>query len=211
MAVRRVCPQCGTGINAPERPRRDDVRRYCLTCSAKTGRLVERVAPTLEKQRTAQAERAAAKRLAKARKAKEKENAYYTVAGVDLRKETARILKAPSIHLWRAPEIKVVRCTRTPTVFGRAWPGEHRILINAYPGIDEHDVRETLTHELVHLFVGGDRSDRAHWHGERFQRTMREVFRETYGLTPLGSRVTAYHGRYSRALREKSRPGESNS
>jgi hypothetical protein len=39
---RWACPRCGSGVNAPSRLRRDDTRRYCLYCSEKTGRLVER-------------------------------------------------------------------------------------------------------------------------------------------------------------------------
>jgi len=38
---------------APTRPRRNDVRRYCLPCSSKAGVLVERVAPALDAQRAA--------------------------------------------------------------------------------------------------------------------------------------------------------------
>ena len=37
------CPTCGHGLLAPTRPRRNDVRRYCLPCSSKAGVLVERV------------------------------------------------------------------------------------------------------------------------------------------------------------------------
>ena len=49
--IRWKCEQCGHGLLAPSRPRKNDVRRYCLPCSAKQGTLVERTAPALEKQR----------------------------------------------------------------------------------------------------------------------------------------------------------------
>ena len=49
--VRWKCADCNHGLLAPMKPRKNDVRRYCLPCSAKTGKLVERVSPTLEKQR----------------------------------------------------------------------------------------------------------------------------------------------------------------
>ena len=49
--VRWKCPICDDGLLAPTRPRRNDVRRYCLPCSTKSGRLVDRVAPSLEKKR----------------------------------------------------------------------------------------------------------------------------------------------------------------
>jgi hypothetical protein len=49
--VRWKCANCNHGLLAPMKPRKNDVRRYCLPCSAKTGKLVERISPTLEKQR----------------------------------------------------------------------------------------------------------------------------------------------------------------
>jgi hypothetical protein len=49
--VRWKCPICDDGLLAPTRPRRNDVRRYCLPCSTKSGRLVDRFAPSLEKKR----------------------------------------------------------------------------------------------------------------------------------------------------------------
>ncbi len=69
---RWVCPRCGSGVLAPSRPRRDDVRRFCLKCSQKTGRLVERTCPVLDlkAQKKADAKRRAAARKAAARKAK---------------------------------------------------------------------------------------------------------------------------------------------
>ena len=56
---RWICPLCGSGLNGPERPRKDDARRYCLTCTAETGRLVERTSPALERKRAQGAGRAA--------------------------------------------------------------------------------------------------------------------------------------------------------
>jgi len=75
MAVRWVCPSCGGGVNGPQRPRMDDVRRYCLRCSAKTGRLVQRTAPSLERRR----EEAAARSATKARRKADAERARWLV------------------------------------------------------------------------------------------------------------------------------------
>jgi hypothetical protein len=52
--VRWKCAICDHGLLAPTKPRKNDVRRYCLPCSSKSGKLVERVAPSLEKQREQQ-------------------------------------------------------------------------------------------------------------------------------------------------------------
>lgn len=43
---RWVCPLCNVGKLGLQRPRKNDVIRYCLPCSEKTGRLVERVSPS---------------------------------------------------------------------------------------------------------------------------------------------------------------------
>lgn len=84
--MRWVCPLCDRAALAPERPRKNDVRRYCLTCSKKTGRLVERVAPVLAKRR----EQASALRADKTTRERERETAAWTVAGEDLRKLAAK-------------------------------------------------------------------------------------------------------------------------
>jgi hypothetical protein len=74
MAKRWTCPRCGGGKLAPERPRKNDTRRYCLPCSDKTGRLVERTCKALEKRREAVQERSKAKARRKT-KAKRKRQA----------------------------------------------------------------------------------------------------------------------------------------
>ena len=45
---RFVCPLCEDTRLAPSRMARDDVRRFCLECSERTGKLVARVSPVLE-------------------------------------------------------------------------------------------------------------------------------------------------------------------
>ena len=42
---RWVCPQCGVGKLGLQRPRKNDIVRYCFPCSEKAGVLVERVSP----------------------------------------------------------------------------------------------------------------------------------------------------------------------
>jgi hypothetical protein len=46
--IRLNCPECGKGINAPQRMVKDDLRRFCIPCSEKVGRLVVRVSPKRE-------------------------------------------------------------------------------------------------------------------------------------------------------------------
>jgi len=63
--VRWTCPQCDKGALGPGRPRKNNAVRYCLPCTAKTGKLVERECLTLEKRRERKVE---AKKAAAARK-----------------------------------------------------------------------------------------------------------------------------------------------
>jgi hypothetical protein len=150
--VRRwVCPQCGNGINGLERPRKDDVRRYCLDCSAKTGRLVERNCPALEKQRAVQGEKAAAKR--NQRKVREREKAIerYMLGDLDLQREAQRLWRLPFMKEqqdWkeRLPHIEFRRSATKTYTTGRSYGG--RIVLTM--GADPFGVREVLLHELVH-------------------------------------------------------------
>ena len=63
--VRWTCPLCSKGALGPTRPRKNNAVRYCLPCTAKTGKLVERICPALENKRQRKAE---AKKEAVARK-----------------------------------------------------------------------------------------------------------------------------------------------
>lgn len=44
-----ICRLCGHSEDGPPKPKRGDIRRYCLKCSKQTGRLVRRFCPALEK------------------------------------------------------------------------------------------------------------------------------------------------------------------
>jgi hypothetical protein len=51
------CPECEVGIRAPSRIRKVDARRYCLDCTAETGKLVERVCVARETKKRQVSER----------------------------------------------------------------------------------------------------------------------------------------------------------
>jgi len=68
--TRWVCPTCDDGRLGPTRPRKDNIVRYCLPCSAAAGKLVERATPALDKRRVAQADKAKAKYGAKVKRQK---------------------------------------------------------------------------------------------------------------------------------------------
>jgi len=55
------CPICAIGALGPQRPRKDNAVRYCLPCTAKTGKLVERVSVAdINKKKAAQEHKKAA-------------------------------------------------------------------------------------------------------------------------------------------------------
>lgn len=60
------CPECGSGVRAPQQPRRNDTRRFCLDCSAQSPILVERICPANERRREKSVARSRAKASGKA-------------------------------------------------------------------------------------------------------------------------------------------------
>lgn len=206
---------------ASTRPARDAIVRYCLKCSEESGKLTERIAPALERKRAVAAQSAAAKAKARraraaAAKAKKKaaENDRYMVEGVDLRVEYKKLLRLRTFKkgflvkdrndkwVLAAPEMQISRRTRYPSSqLGFAeqigW-GKHRITIATYPGQTLADARETLVHEIVHVFVGLE-----HGHDALFREVMTKAFKEAYKVLPVGVAHNRYHGRYAEALMRK--------
>jgi hypothetical protein len=178
---RWVCPTCRAGVLGPERPRRDDVRRYCLACSAKSGRLVERTAPAAERERAERAGRAAAKRSTKQQREREAKIARATYGGVDLQAEAWRI--------WRLPAIReTTQQQRLPDIEWRHRRGYHtsgvsqggRLVITAPD--DAPKAIAVLIHELAH--EAGHWNGEARGHSREFWRLVRRIAREAYpGIT----------------------------
>lgn len=219
-AAKRTRWECPTGSHparlGPRQPRRDDIVRYCLSCSEATGRLVERIAPALERQRQAAAERTKTKaKRARAAAARRRaadvaaETERYTVDGVDLRDEVVRLCRLRTFggaggRLARRPPTFIVRraSARPRSVYGYAWPSRWRFQVTVFPGVDLAHLRETIVHELVHLYVGGEHSNHHAWHGPRWRTVMRQAFREAYG-PDIVAPPNRYHGPYSAALRRR--------
>lgn len=81
--VRWSCPLCSSGVLAPSRPRKVDVRRWCLACSEKTGKLIERVPISLAAKRKERKRKQARKYAAK--KEFKRPDSYYFIGGHNLR------------------------------------------------------------------------------------------------------------------------------
>ena len=210
--VRWNCPNGCPGILASTRPPKDSIERYCLVCSAKTGRLVLRIAPALENKRTAAAASAAAKAkrqrasaAVKRARAKAAHEAKHVVDGVDLRVEMKRLIKLRAFGgrtgrlAQRPPTLEVRPRTSHPrSRLGCADGWSNHIIVNTYPGCDIADLRETLIHELTHIAVGVGQG-----HNERFRLTLAKAVREAYDVIAKGAGHNVYHGRYAAALRAK--------
>lgn len=180
---RWICPKCGGGALAPSKPRRDDVRRYCLPCSTKTGRLVERTCPALDKAREARAETAKAK-ATRARRAKAARSAaYYVAGGVDVRAFARRAWLA----LGRKSEVPPYTVGRSPHrgsgACGRAWPMEQRWRILVGPEVDRARVEVIVVHELAHLVAPPNAM-----HDARFNRVFCAACEKLWGFGIVGGR-----------------------
>lgn len=222
---RWVCPLCRAGKLAPSRPRRDDVRRYCLPCSAKTGRLVEKVAPSAERERAVSATATAAKRKAKAStaakrraaaKAAEKArlDARFVVRSdvtgepVDLRREVGRV--------WRAARKVEPRLrAAAPTLVASHGGGSYAYTAEGKIHLGRDADWETLVHEVAHFVQArrgyGERSDgKRAVHDREFYVILRDVlevlvpgFRASfYGVTGWGYAVDGLIRRQLRDRRE---------
>lgn len=197
--VRWECPNGHGGTLGPQRPRRDDICRYCLTCSAERGRLVDRVAPVLLKKKSERKAKETKRRKEKIAKSRKRYEELFTVAGVHLVEEMCRFrsLKAfKGTRLGRyIPTLKVRLASKKVESLGRAWPGRWMIQIVNYPGITAEDVRETLLHELAHLATPH------HGHDVRWKAVFRCACEEAFGVRPrLPNR---YHGEVTALIREK--------
>lgn len=211
--VRWACPNGCASVLGPQRPRLDDVARFCLGCSAKAGKLVRRTAPALEAERERHVAAVSAKDVAKKSRAAEKSAKYFTVHGVDLRVELEKLWRLPvaleqrrkhrtwfaelrAFHKRELPKLVVRnRNARGAHVFGRAWSRRHEILINRMPQGDEHHVRETLAHEVAHVLAPGD------GHGMEWKTTFRLLCEQAYDVRPIIER--RYHGNVHPKLRER--------
>lgn len=182
MTTRRwVCPKCNDGVHAPDRPRRDDVRRYCLACSAKVGRLVERICPAHESaaQREADARKASRERKAQLRAERAVERrAMRAEAQASARSARAALRAMPlseiakmstreayteaarryaRLSAWERDLSGVefdIRISDVKTyTSGHAYSGSGRFVVTV--GSNIADAHTTIIHELAHLAAPG--------------------------------------------------------
>jgi hypothetical protein len=175
--VRWECPNGEhPGVLGSTRPPKDSIVRYCLPCSEATGRLVERVAPALERKRAAKT----AARKSKAQRKRERELAKQREWPNVLHLIFAQVKK---LKCWRT-EVKHATLNLRYSKTRRGAPGHAnytgRITMTA--GSNVGGAIETLMHELAHVaFFERYGLDNRDWHGTRFYGILFEASRELLG------------------------------
>jgi hypothetical protein len=169
--------------------RKDNAKRYCLPCTAKTGKLVERVAAAASREREARKAAKVDRAKAKREKAAAREAARFAVAGFDLNAELVRLWKHKAVAearrthgaRWRSvreepPSLRIRRCARQPRgLMGLASYGKREIMLATWPGRTLGDLIGTLLHEVVHM-VG------IHNHGPAFGAELARLALDVYGI-----------------------------
>lgn len=129
---RWACPICNKGALGPSRPRKDNAVRYCLPCTAKTGKLVARTCPALDSKRDrktqAKKEVNERKRATAPRKPRKTSRAFirlprHNVRGTNMMLAAERMCKSKQ---WTAAVNKAFRSrglrpTTTSTVASKLW------------------------------------------------------------------------------------------
>jgi len=217
--IRWKCEQCGNGLLAPSRPRKNDVRRYCLPCSAKRGTLVERIAPALQKKserKQIQRKQLVAKRRERvALSPKTYENNYRKYLtkysnGWHIQSEAEKIWKLfepyhngkpmPTIKIWfNKMEFDYTEAKQSGDSNDvKVWKYTRGNLGHAEYWSNEimlktHCDWETLAHELCHIAVGGRyKGDRRTSHDEVFYKALKDVCERRWKKRISFHEVTKY-------------------
>lgn len=196
------CPQCNDGLLAPARPRADDVRRFCLPCSAETGRLVRRVCAALERQREHAQAAARAKRHRKqaaAARRRAEHKAFQAdrqfVAGIDLQAFAARcwrhIRKSDRADAavrrsasFQKPPLVTIRLRDDGSyATGHSYNDEYRVTVTLSRQVSRSDAEVTILHELCHQGAPEEQTagGRNAVHGDAFNWLMLDVARRLWG------------------------------
>lgn len=193
MAVRWVCPSCGSGVNAPQRPRKNDVRRYCLVCSASTGFLVERTAPALDRRR----DRADALRRDRDAKKREAERRRWIIScadalgrrrDIDVRAELRQALTACGYFEGWAPGHRpkmddlsiLIRRSKKPYSTGRA--SSFNVAFTFGEPASYEECMELIYHEAAHMAA-----PEGEHHGPKYRRILAVALQKRWPWLRYGS------------------------
>jgi len=181
---RWTCPRCGSGKLAPARARKDDARRWCLSCSATTGRMVERTCPSADAARAARRESQRTAALRQRTRERERATTRHTVAGIDVRDEWQRLSSLPICTMREArgawpPGLTVAHSTAKRRVSGHCKTIKRIVHVTFWPGVTPAEVRELLAHELAHAVAPLDDS-----HSQRWRNTYLALIEQGFGIAP---------------------------
>ena len=178
-----------------QRPRKDNIIRYCLPCSESAGKLVERNAPVLDKRRATQADKAKDKRLAKEKReaARERKRTHIElwdangrVVELDPEQATREIAKLAGIK--RGFQFTWKR--RSFGFSGRCWSyGRIHLSISSRRGASLEDFCRIAAHELAH-FRGNCQ------HNDTWRDEYERICGVVWGMAP-GFRPAVQHHRYA--------------
>ena len=184
-----LCPTCGSVKIASSRPRRDDIRRYCVSCSESTGRLVARTCPILDAKR----ERRAAERKDRTIEQRDRERQLkartYTVDGIDVRDEfkrltaIARDIAKERREFMPTPTLIVRRSATSDGTSGHVRYGDQRIVITIGKTCDRAEAVEVLAHEVAHLIC-----PTSEHHGQKFHAALGEILERAYDIQSFAYR-----------------------
>jgi len=180
MANKRwACPEgCGANVLAPGRMRKDDTRRYCLPCSERTGKLVQRTCPALDNKRNKAKEQRQDKQMA-ARVA-ERETTYH------MRIARAALKKAAGLKTWKREGL-----TMNPRWLRLLDAGSDSCRTSGRAGLTGHVkvggcskdawIQQVVVHEMAHICLyRTGHADAAH--DRRFQGLLMSASAEFFGL-----------------------------
>lgn len=188
--VRWKCANCDHGLLAPTKPRKNDVRRYCLPCSGKTGKLVERIAPTLEKQRTAK--KAAVKKKTVAKRATVAKRTAPAKAQQRVDAQRAKMIHAEAEKIWKLmqpyhkgkplPKIVIARGRNHGSQYGHAGRNYIQVNVDRSQCVSRSKrVWEVLAHELCHIAVPPIyRNGARDVHSREFYRCLRDAWQRRW-------------------------------
>jgi len=202
--VRWKCETCDDGLLAPSRPRKNDVRRYCLPCSAKRGTLVERTAPALEKKRekrtaiVQQKQKAKRLRIATKLQPKKQQQRVDEIRAKMIRKEAERIwaLMQPYHKGKRLPQIVIARGQNRGRQYGHAesWANRIQVNVDRTQSVSRSQrVWEVLAHELCHCAVPPImRNGARDVHSREFYHCLRDVWQRRWACEISFAKVSTW-------------------
>jgi hypothetical protein len=206
MSSKRVRWQCPNGkhpgVLGPMRPRRDNIVRFCLPCSEEAGRLVERVAPSIERKRAERQARSAAKAQLQRERERQAERERWLVACTDgetvnVKAEAEQMIRLaafneafkprPPARRYRLPKIKLAKGTVSGRGHASYWNDE---IYLACGTVESVWLRTMLLHELCHLAY--DRTARTNHHRHHdhgFKLMLARAAKELWGLGAFAEQV----------------------